>query len=139
MFSDTAPITLVKNAKLWRWDNVPSVSSKIGSAVPSSWFCIQNGIICEISSDTSDSQLKQCSPESCFCKVIDAKHQLVIPGLHDAHIHVCMTGESNYFLDLRNCNSIEKLISTLAAHSSRYATAALPWIQGVNWDQVRGG
>lgn len=135
MSSDVASVTLVKNAKLWQWSDNPSV--KTGFAAPSSWFCVQYGIICDVSFDASNGQQKECPPEESFRKVIDAKNQLVIPGLHDAHIHVCMTGESNYFLDLKDCKSIDELIETLSVHSLQYPKATLPWIQGINWDQVR--
>ena len=135
MSIEIAPTTLVKNAKLWRWADDPSV--KTGFAVPSSWFCVHNGIICDFSFDDSNGRQRECPPEERFLQVIDAKDQLVIPGLHDAHIHVCMTGESNYFLDLKDCKSIDELIETLSVHSLQYPKATLPWIQGINWDQVR--
>ena len=135
MSIEIAPTTLVKNAKLWRWADDPSV--KTGFAVPSSWFCVHNGIICDFSFDDSNGRQRECPPEERFLQVIDAKDQLVIPGLHDAHIHVCMTGESNYFLNLKHCKSIDEVIENLSAHSSKYPESTLPWIQGINWDQVR--
>ena len=128
---------LVKNATLWRWAGVPTELSKAGSALPCSWFSIANGVICDISSN-ADSQHRDHLPEERFSQVIDARHRLVIPGLHDAHIHVSMTGESSYFLDLKGCESIDGLISTLSDHGKKFPLGVLPWIQGVNWDQVRG-
>lgn len=125
---------LVKNATLWRWSQSSSSLSRTGSAIPCSWFCIEKGLVSNISSISGD--IREHPLESSFTKVIDAKDQLVIPGLHDAHIHVCMTGESSYFLNLSGCDSIDKLVSVLSSHSSKFPTSTLPWIQGVNWDQV---
>lgn len=64
----------------------------------------------------------------------DAAGQLVLPGLMDAHLHVLMTGESAYYLDLQGCTSIAQLQRKLADHQE--AHPELPWIVGVNWDQV---
>jgi hypothetical protein len=52
------------------------------------------------------------------------------------HSHVCMTGESSYFLDLKHCSSIDELIETLRKQAEKFPTSTLPWIQGVNWDQT---
>lgn len=73
--------------------------------------------------------------EELFDKVIDVSNQIILPGLMDSHIHVMSTGESSYYLDLKDCNSIEELKSTLKKHSDN--NPQLPWIIGVNWDQVR--
>lgn len=47
-----------------------------------------------------------------------------------------LTGESAYYLDLQGCNSIRQLQQLLCAHMR--AHPELPWVVGVNWDQVRG-
>ena len=64
----------------------------------------------------------------------DAGGQLVLPGLIDAHLHVMLTGESAYYLDLQACTSIAQLQQMLASHME--AHPELPWVVGVNWDQV---
>jgi predicted amidohydrolase YtcJ len=68
-----------------------------------------------------------------FDRVVDAAHQLVVPGLNDAHIHVAMTGESQYFLDLSRCASIDQLQEALRQHALSHTD--LPWLIGINWDQ----
>jgi predicted amidohydrolase YtcJ len=87
-------------------------------------------------SNSAESPCREEPDEERFTSVIDANHQLVIPGLHDAHIHVCMTGESSYFLDLKDCHTIDQLVKSLSDHSAKHSVGSLPWIQGVNWDQV---
>lgn len=65
---------------------------------------------------------------------IDARNQLILPGLMDSHIHVSGTGESVAFLDLKECRSIEQLVSAVERHIAEHAD--ISWIIGVNWDQV---
>ena len=133
-----AAVTLIKNATLWQWfDGSPS-GMKTGRAVPRSWFCVEKGAITVSSTNSSGTLEIEPPADENFDSVIDAKHRLVIPGLHDAHIHVAMTGESNYFLNLKNCDSVEKLIDSLSTHASKFPISVLPWINGVNWDQVIG-
>lgn len=127
---------LVKNATLWQWDEGKCGEMRPGHAIQKSWFAIDKGIITDSSSNSMDSGKKQLPSEVNFGTIIDVKHQLVIPGLNDAHIHVAMTGESNYFLNLKGCDSIEKLIKDLSEHSAKFPKAVLPWISGINWDQV---
>jgi predicted amidohydrolase YtcJ len=127
---------LVKNATLWQWDEGKCGEIRAGHVVHKSWFAIDKGIITDSSSNSMGSQEKQPPPEVTFGSIIDVKHQLVIPGLNDAHIHVAMTGESNYFLNLKGCASIEDLIKNLSEHSAKFPKSILPWISGINWDQV---
>jgi predicted amidohydrolase YtcJ len=130
-----ASTTLIKNATLWRWSDGSSTGMKTGRAIPRSWFCVDKGAITVTSTSRGASETEPPSDGN-FDSVIDAKHQLVIPGLHDAHIHVAMTGESNYFLNLKGCDSINNMICCLSAHALKYPVSVLPWISGVNWDQV---
>ena len=132
-----AAITLVKNATLWQWSDNSINGMKTGRAVPLSWFCIEKGAITMTSENKSGATDTGPPADENYDSIIDAKNQLVIPGLHDAHIHVAMTGESNYFLNLKGCDSIEKMISSLSIHASKFPVSVLPWISGVNWDQVR--
>jgi predicted amidohydrolase YtcJ len=44
-----------------------------------------------------------------------------------------MTGESSYFLDLKDCPSMVELQARLRAHLQAHPT--ISFVQGVNWDQ----
>ena len=48
-----------------------------------------------------------------------------------------MFGESQYYVDLVDCYSIEELLEKIRAHLEKYPD--LPWITGVNWDQTKLG
>lgn len=123
---------LVKNAALWQWDddrcdNYDDSSCRRSGRVSSpSHLLIENGSIRSISRD-----LPPSSEE--FDTVVDAAGGLVLPGLIDSHIHVEMLGESQFFIDLRKCNSIESLKETIAEQLP--ALQAVPCIVGFNWDQ----
>lgn len=67
-------------------------------------------------------------------KIYDIKGHLILPGLQDAHIHVLMTGEVQYYLDLKECYSIDDMKSKIRIH--RQLHPQLPWIVGVYWDQT---
>lgn len=55
----------------------------------------------------------------------------------DSHIHVCSFAESQYFVDLSECYSIQQLVEKVKFHVEKYPD--LPWITGVNWDQTKLG
>jgi predicted amidohydrolase YtcJ len=59
---------------------------------------------------------------------------MILPGLMDSHIHVALTGESAHYVDLSDCTSIDAMKTALAVHAKKHP--GLPWIIGVNWDQV---
>jgi predicted amidohydrolase YtcJ len=126
--SNISALISVTNASLWRWSDVDKDSQQ-GEVSDDMTLIVKDGVILDVVCRSSD-QLKKYA----FDRVIDAKNQLVIPGLNDAHIHVCMTGESRYFLNLQTCDNMDKLVSNLSVHEKKHPT--LNWIQGVNWDQV---
>jgi hypothetical protein len=117
---------LIKNAVIWRWE-----SPWNGNGVPG-WFRVNDhGQICDLTYFEGDSSEWIEPPESSSSSVIDAEGQLVLPGLIDSHIHVCMTGESTYFLNLSSCKSIEDMKENIRVHALNHPD--LPWIIGVNW------
>lgn len=129
---------LVKNCRLWEWKEEGAFSSNpiaydniLGSPSSLSWFSVQsNGLISNIST------YQNCKPpkDSLFETVMDVDGNLLLPGLIDSHIHVMMTGESSYHLNLQDCHSIPQLQDMLKKHSERYPD--IPWIIGEKWDQV---
>lgn len=63
----------------------------------------------------------------------DLKGQLVLPGLHDSHIHAYGLGESAEYLDLFGCESFEDFAARLAKYDAQYPDKA--WIVGFGWAQ----
>ena len=106
---------LIKNASVWRND----VATK-------GWVGVgKNGLIDGMGHD-------DLPPESSYLSVLDANDCLLLPGLHDAHIHVMMTGESSHFVDLKGCISIAALQQQLRERIQQ-SEESMAWIQGVNW------
>lgn len=129
--------TLIYNVKMWLWNpNESKISSKPNFSPiitgEKSWIVIKDGKIIQIESDSNlNLDLKA------FDTVVNGNGCLLLPGLIDAHIHVALTGESQYFLDLSSCDSIEQLKMSLFNHSRQHPD--LVNIQGVNWDQDKLG
>ncbi len=64
-------------------------------------------------------------------KSIDLDNKLVLPGLHDAHLHVYGVGLQNYQLDLKDSRSIGDIQDKLQSYSKNLTG----WIVGRAWDQ----
>eukprot|EP00981_Chlorochromonas_danica_P011453 scaffold4011_cov197-Ochromonas_danica.AAC.35 len=119
---------LVKNASLWQWDDERSKASKYsGGLAKNQSLIIEDGYIRGVEEDspllTTDD----------FDTVIDAMGFAALPGLIDSHIHVGMLGESQFYIDLHECSSVEMLLETISSKLSSFDD--LPFIVGFNWDQ----
>jgi predicted amidohydrolase YtcJ len=127
---------LIYNASVWQW-RAPSKllvgDEDLGYVLQGCRVTIENGFFTSVSSGCS-----QAAPSfEGYDTVIDAKQQLLLPGLIDAHIHVAMLGESQYFVHLQDCASMEQLRAKLTQHLALHPD--LPWLTGVNWDQAKLG
>ena len=67
-------------------------------------------------------------------RIVNAKGRLVLPGLHDSHIHVCELGKLSTAVDLSGCTSIVELQAALRAHCTDGKKSL---VVGFHWDQVR--
>lgn len=123
------PLRLLWNVSVWQWDETCPAEGKV---IDNSWIVIDAtmGTIVDIGDGVN------LFPEQDYIERIDGNRYLVLPGLMDAHIHVAATGESNNFLNLSACKSIESLCIALSTHAQKNPVETLPWIQGVNWDQT---
>ncbi|HVV72736.1 MAG TPA: amidohydrolase, partial [Verrucomicrobiae bacterium] len=65
-------------------------------------------------------------------RVIDAEHQLVLPGFNDAHVHFLMGGFSLSNVDLREARSLDEVALLLGNHAARLPDNR--WILGGDWD-----
>lgn len=72
-------------------------------------------------------------PSEGFEEIIDLEGRMVLPGLHDAHIHVMYLGQSMFALDLHGVGSIDEFKERLSAYVT--ANPSLCWIYGFGWDQ----
>lgn len=55
----------------------------------------------------------------------------------DSHIHIGLFGESQHYVNLEECKSIEDLCEKLIAGSKNEPD--LPFVIGFNWDQSKLG
>eukprot|EP00039_Didymoeca_costata_P016138 m.285503 g.285503 ORF g.285503 m.285503 type:complete len:641 (+) comp16341_c0_seq15:274-2196(+) len=127
---------LFLNASIWHWEN-SDISSTKGRFVPKQWMKVKDYKIVEIG------DMKNCS--SCFgdgkdgisetLQTIDLGNSAVVPGLHDAHVHIEMLGAACDQLDLRKANSIANMQEIL-----REFAATRPkqkWIQCIGLDHEK--
>ena len=118
---------LIKNSFPWVWDES---DYRNGNADQLTDILIDKTSGCIVS--IGDSYANVSIEET-----IDARGQLLLPGFHDAHIHIASTGESQFFLDLGSCNSIREFQDAIKSHCAQHPQ--LDWIIGVNWDQTNLG
>lgn len=131
---------LIVNSLVWQWkgDVYASYSGlREGQACAdvAVLVCRTSGRIVRIFPvSEEESVLQTANLNENDVEIYDGNGQLLIPGLHDVHIHVQKTGETLYYLDLRKCRSIKDVTDAVRAHSIKHPQ--LPWIIGVNWDQT---
>jgi hypothetical protein len=129
---------LIKNCFVWQWndDGIALTSESEGRVISGELVflaCLavdHFGRISRLLQSAGPSSLD----ESLYETVVDARQRVLLPGLMDAHLHVMSTGESAYYLDLDHCRSIQELQEALRRHHDQ--NPSLPWIIGINWDQV---
>lgn len=68
-------------------------------------------------------------------ETIDAKGQVVYPGLIDAHAHFVGYGRSLFMADLAGADTWEETVQRIKTFAEKHPD--LPWIRGRGWDQNR--
>lgn len=150
--------SLIYNATVWKWGADPmdiKEKKQLGGVQHNAFVTTLGGVVQHVSESG-----EQPPPLDDFDSVINANGGLVLPGLMgtvhtdmhavhvplltvsqlarlDSHIHVGMFGESQYYVDLADCMSIEELQLKVAGHLAKFPD--LPWVTGVNWDQTKLG
>lgn len=66
-------------------------------------------------------------------KVVDLKGKMVLPGLHDTHVHLIDGGVEANHCDLARIETKEGLLSTVAQYAAAHPD--LSWIRGGGWMQ----
>src|SRR5699024_2790411 len=65
-------------------------------------------------------------------EVVDLPGALVLPGLHDAHIHTANLARDLASVDLRGATSLQEALERVRAHVQTAAPGR--WIFGGRWD-----
>lgn len=65
-------------------------------------------------------------------EVVDLPGALVLPGMHDAHIHTAGVARALAAVDLRAARSLEEALATVRDHVSALPAGA--WVFGGRWD-----
>lgn len=114
------------NGKIWQWD-----LDNNGERRWAEWMSVDDeGNIQSIGSGPLPDNH---SPT----QIVDLAHALVLPGLHDSHIHAYYMGESAQFLNLTGCASLEEFSDRLRMYDEKFPEKS--WIIGFGWEQDKLG
>uniref|UniRef100_K3XA87 Amidohydrolase 3 domain-containing protein n=1 Tax=Globisporangium ultimum (strain ATCC 200006 / CBS 805.95 / DAOM BR144) TaxID=431595 RepID=K3XA87_GLOUD len=117
---------LFVNGKIWQWKE-PSDATAPRHAF-AEWMLVSedDGKIVQIGSGPPPATSPDTHTE-------DLQGALVLPGLHDSHIHAYYMGESDEFLNLTGCTSFEDFAGRLRKYDAAYPEKA--WVVGFGWEQ----
>jgi hypothetical protein len=116
-----------ENGSIWQWTEDGNETKR------ANWFTIINqNKFGQIGFGQPPTEVRRDSR-----KIIDLNGKLVLPGLHDSHIHIYSLGECSSKLDLSGSNSITELKQMLKNYSTEHSD--LSWIIGRGWDQDKLG
>ena len=110
---------LFKNARIWQ-----SISHQMAS-----WMVInkETGYVTKV----GDGNVPVCD------ETIDVGGKVILPGFHEAHIHVSMLGTVLCEVDVANCKSIEEVLAMVKDFATKNKTAS--FIEGYNLNDVNTG
>ncbi|KAH9109885.1 hypothetical protein AeMF1_015150, partial [Aphanomyces euteiches] len=93
------------------------------------WFTVDGDTISAIGHGEEPSEVREKHVNS----IVDLEGQMVIPGLHDSHIHIYHMGEVAHYVDLRGADSFDELKARVIKHGEKYPE--VDWIVGFGWEQ----
>jgi predicted amidohydrolase YtcJ len=108
------------NSKIWQWGTATAQWMRVDDA----------GKIVQVGSGSPTASSER---EAAQEEVVDLGGALVLPGLHDAHMHAYFLGESAEFLNLADCSSFDDFSDRLRNYDAMYPQKA--WIVGFGWEQ----
>ncbi|OQR95706.1 hypothetical protein THRCLA_07638 [Thraustotheca clavata] len=121
---------LVENGLIWQWTNAVDACEPREASGYVNWMKIdeKEGRIVALGSGKAPDFIRDQNEVT-----IDLQGKLVLPGLHDSHIHVYLIGEVAHYVDLRGTRSFEELEQRVKAHAKKYPD--IEWIVGFGWEQ----
>ncbi|KAH9111792.1 hypothetical protein LEN26_013388, partial [Aphanomyces euteiches] len=123
-------MTLFVNGLIWQWaprNGPPSASRDFAGYA--NWFTVDGDTISAIGHGEAPSEVREKHVSS----IVDLEGQMVIPGLHDSHIHIYHMGEVAHYVDLRGADSFDELKARVIKHGEKYPE--VDWIVGFGWEQ----
>ncbi|CAK4460454.1 unnamed protein product [Aphanomyces euteiches] len=123
-------MTLFVNGLIWQWaprNGPPSASRDFAGYA--NWFTVDGDTISAIGHGEEPSEVREKHVSS----IVDLEGQMVIPGLHDSHIHIYHMGEVAHYVDLRGADSFDELKARVIKHGEKYPE--VDWIVGFGWEQ----
>lgn len=122
MASNNSELILFENGSIWQWNNNNSEDKR------ANWFTVLNNKFENVGFGDPSHDVRKSAT-----KTVDLNRKLVLPGLHDSHIHIYQMGECLQYVDLDGCTSIDELKERVKKHAIDFPDSK--WILGVGWEQ----
>jgi len=131
----------IKNARIWQWSDaaLAGPSAMLAAAARgeahapfADWMTFDGSTGAILALGTG-----ALPAEPAPSQVHDLGGRLVLPGLHDAHIHMYMVGATSVQVSLAGCESVEAMVEAVSSHAAKHPE--LSWVVGIGWDQSRWG
>lgn len=122
MASNNSEVILFENGSIWQWMDNGSAAKR------ANWFTIRNNKFENVGYGDPPQDVRKNATNT-----VDLGGKLVLPGLHDSHIHIYHMGECLQYVDLNGCTSIDELKERVATHAINHPDSK--WILGVGWEQ----
>ena len=68
-------------------------------------------------------------------RIVDLAGATLLPGLHDTHVHLAMSGVELLEADLGAATTVDALLAEVARHATAHPEAS--WVTGGGWDLAR--
>lgn len=122
MDSNRSEVILFENGSIWQWTDNDSEAKR------ANWFTVRENKFERIGFGDPPHDVRKDATNT-----VDLAGKLVLPGLHDSHIHIYHMGECLQYVDLHGCTSIDELKERVAKHAIDHPDSN--WILGVGWRQ----
>jgi len=87
---------------------------------------VQDGKIVFVGSDAGAEALRGSST-----RVVDLQGQMVLPGLHDSHVHLTAGGLAELQCSLKGLTTVDQVLDKVASYAAEHSE--LTWIVGAGW------